>query len=479
MDAGTIEATTGSVLTQFELLPHGEDLHEGAVPHAGFSPDGTVVATIADNGNPFLWDTLRGRRIAGPYAASFGSIEWSPDGRHFLSGSTLHVHDRELGNDEPFPSTPPHHGFVEAAAWSPDGRTVVTISDQGTLRWWSVRRGRDAWAYEDPTSVRWAGDGVIGLSYGGGLQRWTIEGGRAEKDVEVPDGFLSPNGSMVAAGDAGWIALYDVTSHRYGRAVEAAPNGFVSTVAWSPDGSRLASQAAHDATRTFRGQGDHLRIWAVGADGRLTEIAALLTEDRYSRLLGWTPDGQSLVLVDAEGLAIWNPDDAAPTHVLDAAVELSEIWFDPSGSRAAIRVDGSSVRIIDTTTWRWVGEPFPGFVVAWSPDGTLLATAEGPLQVFDATTGTPLGRPVHLSDWGIRTLAWSPDGLHIAAAGGLDPDVLQLVESWTETDACALVIDTLGAGGVDELIGDGRTSVCNQEVTDIAPSLPVVLVRFG
>jgi WD40 repeat protein len=479
LDAGTIDPLTGAGLTQFRLFPHG-DLHEGVVIEAGFSPDGTVVATIADSDTPFLWDSITGRRIAGPYAASFGAVEWSLDGRQFLSGETdLYIHDRELGSAEPFLPVPVHHGTVEATAWSPDGGTLATMSDDGSLRWWSVRTGRDAWDYDEPTSIRWVTDGIVGLSYSG-LQRWSVSGGTPAVGPPVPEGgFLSPDGSQVAASEVGWLAVYDVTAGAFGPSVEAAPNGFVSTIAWSPDGSRLASQAAHDATRTVRGQGDHLRIWAVGADGRLTETAALLIEDRYSRLLGWTPDGASLVLVDPEGLSIWNPDDAAPTHVLDAAVELSEIWFDPSGSRAALRVDGSSVRIFDTTTWRWVGEPYRGFVAAWSPDGTLLTTASETLQVFDVATGTPLGRPVPLSEWGVVRLAWSPDGRRIAAAGGLDPPVLQLVESWTETDACALVIDALGAGGVDELIGDGRTSVCNQEVTDIAPSLPVVLVRFG
>jgi hypothetical protein len=62
-----------------------------------------------------------------------------------------------------------------------------------------------------------------------------------------------------------------------------------------------------------------------------------------------------------------------------------------------------------------------------------------------------------MSEWEIATLAWSPDGMRIAASGGLDPPVLHLVEAWTETDACALVVDVLGPSGADELIGDGRT----------------------
>ena len=45
---------------------------------------------------------------------------------------------------------------------------------------------------------------------------------------------------------------------------------------------------------------------------------------------------------------------------------------------------------------------------------------------------------------GIDRIAWSPEGTRLAASGGLDPEVLQVVDSWSESEACALLADVFG-----------------------------------
>ena len=51
------------------------------------------------------------------------------------------------------------------------------------------------------------------------------------------------------------------------------------------------------------------------------------------------------------------------------------------------------------------------------------------------------------------------------------------VDSWTESEACALLADVFG-DALAGIIGDDRTSVCSGQVTDIEPRLPVDLQRF-
>ncbi len=472
---GTIDPSTGQPLSEFQLQPHG-DLHEAVVIEAGFSPDGTQVATIADNGSPYLWRTMTGEPIGGPFATAFGPIAWAPDGRTFLSGSAdLRVHDADQPSADPFPSVPVHQGLVTASSWSPDGATVVTIDDGGTLRYWRARTGRDPLAYLYPRSIRWSDGGIVGLE--GGLHRWDVRGGPPVTDASVPDGELSPDGTTIAVKNGSTIALYDIARRGSGPPAQAAPNGFVWDVAWSPDGTRIATQAQHDGTRVQRGGRDHARVWAVEADGTLTETASLPTEDRHLSMLGWTPDGQSLLLADANGMSTWDVE-SEPVHVLDVNGMISEVTFEPGGAHAAIRVD-DTVRVVDVSTWSWSDTALPGGAVAWSPDGTLLAVASDGLQLYDVETARPIGTPVPLSEWGISTLAWSPDGFRIAAAGGLDPEVLQILEAWSENDSCELVIDVMGARAADTLIGDGRTSVCAEQPWDVEPPLPVDLTTYS
>src|SRR5207244_413766 len=75
------------------------------------------------------------------YVASVG---WSPDGKRILSGSedrTLKVCDADKGQE--LLSLKGHTFFVNSVAWSPDGKRILSGCEDTTLKVWDADKGQE------------------------------------------------------------------------------------------------------------------------------------------------------------------------------------------------------------------------------------------------------------------------------------------------------------------------------------------------
>jgi WD40 repeat protein len=131
-----------------------------------------------------------------------------------------------------------HDGGVTSAAWSPDGRRIVTASDDGTARVWNADgSGSPIFLRGHETvieSAAWSPDGrrIVTASFDDTARVWNA------------DGFGSP---IVLRG------------HR----------GDVHSAEWSPDGKRIVTTSFYDKTA---------RIWAIDVS-LLQQLLRVATTD--------------------------------------------------------------------------------------------------------------------------------------------------------------------------------------------------------
>ena len=201
-------------------------------------------------------------------------------------------------------------------------------------------------------------------------------------------------------------------------------------LAWSPDGTRLATASA-DRTA---------RIWEA-ASGR--DLCVLRGHDDWVLRVGWSPDGSRVVTSSGDRTArIWDANTG--TELLVLRGHHDRIWgvaWSPDGRRVATSADDHTARVWNASTGEelLVLRGHHGHLrsVAWSPDGHHLATVhgDGKVRVWDAATAAET--LIMSEEHGERAsdVAWSPDGRRIATCARD-----RTVRVWDATSGSQLLI---------------------------------------
>ncbi|MCF7816805.1 MAG: protein kinase [Kiritimatiellales bacterium] len=224
----------------------------------------------------------------------------------------------------------------------------------------------------------------------------------------------------------GWEWYYlNGLCHQEVLAIDAASNA-LSSVDWSPDGTRLASGGA----------GNEVRIWDA-TTGSL--VATLSGHTDTVNAVAWNPDGQRLASGGSDGSArIWDVTQSKQLHVLRCpGNQIFSMAWSPDGRALAVGCRDGQVKLWDAgsgTELKTLRGQRAAQCMAWSHDGSRLAGVGGDelLMLWDVSTGKDISFNSLPGYGGFRTVVWSPDDRMLATGG--DDFTIKLFDSATGTN---------------------------------------------
>jgi Tol biopolymer transport system component len=191
---------------------------------------------------------------------------------------------------------------------------------------------------------------------------------------------FSPDGAQIAYFDGGGDVdntLRVINADGSGvRVVIDQEFGHVHDLAWSPDGSRLAFQAAGGGPVRIE------HVWIVGVDGSgLTDVSQ--EGDAWGAALRWSPSGRQLAFESPGGIWVINADGSGLRQVALPG-RRAPVWS-PDGSRIAyLDEDSLYVADLDGTHVRALGtlELTPSPKPAVGGNGLRVASEQTPRMVW-------------------------------------------------------------------------------------------------
>lgn len=226
--------------------------------------------------------------------------------------------------------------------------------------------------------------------------------------TQVADVAFSRDGRFAANGAGNSVTLWDMMAGRAAHRLMLL--GPASSLAFSPDGKLLA--IATGTTSSPKDSG--CEVWDLTMGNRLARIG----HDEPVREVVFSADGRHLASRDDKVIRV----SEVPSGRLESAMShertLMTMRFSQDARWIAASTNDNDVHRWDLQTGREVpvirNESIAN-AIAFSPDGTQLATTGSLTRIWDWATGVEVSRALHGSG---TAIAFTPDGETLAAASG-------------------------------------------------------------
>ena len=454
-------------------------LHDGSATRVTFSPDGKLLATSGWDSIAILWDVdTRTVRFTFKHEDAVRAVLFSPDGSLLATGSldaTTKLWEVETGKQFRSFAHPEYRrplafpsghteiyngGGIRCIAFSPDGKFLATggLHQDHDVKLWDIEQGEQRWSItfeESAKSITFSPDGryiathftadvvhVLRIEDGTAVpfdldrEKWIGRNERKPPAEHTSEGIrvsFSPNGKhLINLGANNTIRVRDIET---GTSVQTltGTGGYTKTMGFSSEWNYLGIRIRYENAVELWGEETiarfphEMRVMTAELSGDGTLLA---TGGRDNKVRLWD--------VETEQLHQTLSGHIGPIQVLafspDGTLLVSSgghNWEEQAGDGGITYTFSSGESVVDKTAKVWdvaTGKNIATFehldavrAIAFSPDGTLLATSAGRTDIRSTKTWQDIAT---LSTVNATSLAFSPDGTRIAVGmSGRQPTV--------------------------------------------------------
>ena len=292
------------------------------------------------------------------------SIVWSPDGT-MIAGSgkgLLRIWNANTGATLLDLQGVASHSVTFAVSWSADSKRLVSGTDDGVVRIWSI-------SYPN---------------YSVGQLITTISPTNADKGL-LYDVAWSPDGSKIAVGRVDSRYSLEIWNSTTYSLVNQFAVGSVTNLSWDATSTKIA----------FADQNSQLGIQNITSSQQ--QAVAIGTSSATSTV-SWNTLNNYIAIGYVNGeVSIWNPTTGGLISTLSNSPQtfVENIAWSPDNSKIATANGDTQIRFWNASNGQFIQSVVATrnvYAVDWSPDGTKLAYGgnDGTLQIVSvAEVGTP------------------------------------------------------------------------------------------